>query len=82
MLRDEIIKILSRSETEDIDPPYRCLPVRSKEWCEMKADAIMALKVTMKCPDEQTCFEKGCVSWSEPCKGFITKTLAELEVSE
>jgi hypothetical protein len=66
-LRDEIAKIILPLVDYDRDRAYR------------KADAIMGLEVIMKCPDNTTCFEKGCVSWSEPCKGYVTKTLAELE---
>jgi len=40
---EEIKRILRGSETEDIEPPYSCLPEQHEKWIEFKAHRICSL---------------------------------------
>lgn len=53
-VREKLDAVLKSSETEDIEPPYRCLPPGSAAWREQKLKKILAVQVgerKVRCPN-------------------------------
>lgn len=59
---------------------------------QVESDLYLALKISLQSPytktepcngpgDIETCYSKGCVSWSDPCPGTITRPLSTEEVN-
>ena len=56
-MRDRLKAALNVEETEDIEPPFRCIPVGNPVWFDLKTKRILSLiterikEVDVECPE-------------------------------